>query len=987
MRRMAVLALLESLLLCAAALGAETQDKLHVSISWGHRSANTSAFYVKLLTEGVEISEARGQDLESDDAFRGDVWETRAGAGDVDGAEFILSYPQTQVKEIEKLHPIWADLIAQSDSDTARRLRLDPAYRPDSRKLTICMNPEGTKGFSVTADQLLQNKAFWVPSLDVYMTAGDPPVPFAEHQKELSLWEGKRILDQVHQEPEATYEQCKARWEDMGNPAYRPAFQPFPGHIVCLTWDSAIHKFGIDRGAGVWSDYGNPDRFRFWFDFGDLASGITESWKGQWLWGPGFPIITTAFEKDAIRYEVEQFAYPLNGPPAERRGDIPTVLMQSVMLKELSGQSRSVPVTLHHARKLPPETEIEMTREGGSVFIEDIRRKAILFAIDGVTGPVTCSGLTDFKDDMKRLSVTVTIELAPRRATRFRVKLPSPVVDDRGREALAALDYETARAVTLKFWADYEARGARFRVPEEAVNELFRANLWHALRLPRRHGGQEPGVRIDLPYSNFAYTQTGIPWPVNHSVYVDYMIYDLRGYHDIAAEELAAIFRENQEPNGHIKGYANWLVYTPSTLYAVAKNFLLSQDRRAFEQLLPASLKSMDWCLEQVRRAQRQEGIARGLVRGPLNDGTGDGYWAFNQAYMYAGLDLLGKALERFGHPRAEECQAAARDLQQSIDGAFRAAMVQSPLVQLRDHTYIPYVPCEATRPGRLLDQWYPTDVDTGPVHLVRLKAIRADSDLADSLLNDHEDNLYLHGWGMANEPVYNPQATAYLLRDDPEAVIRAFYSMMACAFSHSVYEPVEHRWSHGQYFGPPSTDGAWAELYRNMLIQELDDDTLLLFAATPRKWLEDGKKITIERAPTYYGKLSAVVESQADSGEITARIEMPGSVKAKDLLVRFRHPRGSPISSVKVNGALRTDFDIQKEWVRIRNPRRETYYITVQYREKWPVPAGAWGFGLVAIQGLTPGGNGSVAPAGATESRISSIRANPRRLSAAPAF
>ena len=82
------------------------------------------------------------------------------------------------------------------------------------------MNFEGTKGFSVTADQLLQNKVFWVPSLDVYMAAGDVPIAFAEHQQELSLWQGKRILDHVRQEPEATYEQYKARWEDMGNPAY-----------------------------------------------------------------------------------------------------------------------------------------------------------------------------------------------------------------------------------------------------------------------------------------------------------------------------------------------------------------------------------------------------------------------------------------------------------------------------------------------------------------------------------------------------------------------------------------------------------------------------------------------------------------------------------------------------------------------------------------------------------------------------------------------
>jgi len=849
----------------------------------------------------------------------------------VDGVRFSVCYPETQVKEIEKLHPMWASLIAQSDSDTARRLRFDPAYRLDPRKLTLQMNAEGTKGFSVTVDQLLQNKALWVPSLDIYVTAGDPAVPFTDHQGQLLPWKGKRILGQIRQEPEATYSQYTARWKDMGNPAYVHPFQPHPGHIVCLTWDSAIHKFGIDRGAGVWNDYGNPDRFRFWFDFGDLAAGIEQAWKGQRLMD-GFPVVATVFEKDAIRYEVEQFAYPLNGSPRERRGDIPMVLLQKVRLTELSGERRSVPVTLNHGRKLPPETGIATDREGGRIFVEDTARKSSLFTVDGVRGSATFAPVVDFEGGMKRVSVTITTGLTPNSPQEFVVKLPSPVVDPDGRATLAALDYETARVATLKFWGDREARGARFRVPEKAVNELFRANLWHALRLPRRHGGQEPSVRIDLPYSNFAYTQTGIPWPVNQSIYVDYMIYDLRGYHNLAAEELAAILRDNLGPSGHIKGYANWLVYTPSTLYAVAKNYLLSQDRRAFEELLSPSLQAVDWCLGQVRQAKNRSGAARGLVHGPLNDGTGTGYWAFNQAYMLAGLQLFGKALERFGHPRAAECLGAARDLQKAIDRAYHAATVLSPLVQLRDHTWTPYVPCEATRFGRLFDQWYPTDVDTGAVHLLRLKAIPANGDLAESLLNDHEDNLFLHGWGMANEPVYNPHGTAYLLRDDPKAVMRTFYSMMACAFSHSIYEPVEHRWSHGQYFGPPSTDGAWAELYRNMLVQELDDDTLFLFAATPRKWLEHGKKIEIKRAPTYYGKLSARLESHADVGEILAEVKMPRAIRPKAVLVRFRHPRSSPMRSANVNGQDWTNFDIVKEWVRIETPVAHRYSIVAKY-------------------------------------------------------
>jgi hypothetical protein len=909
----------------------EPQEALRVTLSWGHRSSSTVHFSLKLLPDGVTVSDVAGDGLESDDAFREGFWETHAGGGDVDSLDFIVHYPKIPVKEVGNLHPIWNALLSESDSDTSRRLRSDPAYRRDPRRLTVRMNREGTRGFSVTVDQLLQNGAFWVPSLDLYMASGNPPVSFEDHQEQLLPFKGKRILQEIQDSPEATYEQYSVRWEDMGNPAYVHSFQPHPGHIVCLTWDSAIHKFGIDRAAGAWNDYGNPDRFRFWFGFAELGAALRQTWKGQRL-AEGLPIITTVIEKDGVRYEIEQFAFPLNGPPAERRGDIPMVLLQKIKVTNLSGSERFVPILLNHARNLAPDAEVQAIRRAKEHTIRDSAGKQIFFSLEEETGPVTCSKPANGPDKMARVNVSISLELPANESKEFVVKLPSPVLSDSEQAALSELDYATARGAAVKFWSDYEKQGARFYVPEKAVNELFRANLWHALRLPRRHGGSEPSVRIDLPYSNFAYSQTGIPWPVNQSIYVDTMIYDLRGYHAIAAEELAAILRGNLEDNGHIKGYANWLVYTPSTLYAVAKNYLLSQDREAFERLLPASLKAMNWCLGRVRDARDDSGPGRGLVTGPLNDGTGDGRWAFNQAYMFAGLDLFADALQRFGHPRAEECRAAARELRKSIDLAYREAAARSPLVQLRDHTWMPYVPCEATRFGRLFDQWYPTDVDTGALHLLRLKAIDSDSDIAESLLNDHEDNLFLHGWGMANEPVYNPHATAYLLRDDPKAVVRTFYSMMACAFSHSVYEPVEHRWAHGQYFGPPSTDGAWAELYRNMLIQELDDGTLFLFAATPRKWLEEGKQIMIERAPTYYGKLSAQITSGVHEKRILAEIAMPDAARPKALLIRFRHPQGDAIRSVTVNGEAWQAFDAEKEWVRIEQPVADHYSLVVEY-------------------------------------------------------
>jgi hypothetical protein len=926
-------------ILATATLAQGLKEDMKVSLSWRYHARQSLPYYIKLLAENAEIRNIETHDLESNDTITDTIFETLAGGGDIDGMECTLRYTPKQIKTIGNLHSIWVDLIARSDMKTVQRLKQDPAYRPDSRKLTIWMDETGTKGFSVTVDQMLESKVFWIPSLGIYLTAGDNPMSFTDHLREIDAYKGKRVLEQVRRGPEATYEQYAALWEDMGSPTYQNRHMIRPGHIVGVTWDSALYKFGIDRGAGVWNDYGNPDRFRFWFDFGDLAKGIEGSWKSQRL-SDGLPVITTIIEHEALRYEVEQFAYPLNGPPPERRGDIPMVFLQKVKVTNLQSQNVTASVKMHHRRQFDSANLVEMTyhREGDAFIFEEKTGRRILFVVAGSDlkiGPPVMNQNTerpDGKTHWIQFDAVLTFQLNADASKEFIVKLPSPTVPPEDREKLIKLNYDTSRRETLKFWSDYTGRGTQFRVPEKIVNDLFRANLWHALRLPRRHGGGKEGVKIDLPYSNFAYGQRGTPWPVNQAVYVDYMIYGLRGYDDIATEELLTMYRNNQQPDGCVAGYANWGVNTPSMIYAAATNFRLSGNRNQFDRLLPYTLEALDWCLGQIHRARGHQSQAVGLVESPLNDLTGQGVWAFTQAYIFAALETLGKALEEIGHPRAKECLEAAASFRESVRQAIAAAAVRSPLVQLRDHTWSPYVPCEAMASGRLFEQWYPTDVDTGATHLLRLGALSADDPLAEYLLNDHEDNLYLHGWGMANEPVYNPQATAYLLRDDPKVAIRAFYSYMACAFSQSMLEPVEHRWGWGQYFGPPSTDGAWFELYRRMLIHELDENTLLLLQATPRKWLEDGKRIEVERAPTYYGELSMSVESKAACGQLIAQIEMPERRRPGRLLVRFRHPTEKPIQSVNINGQEWANYDVQKEWIVIPKPRQKRYTVIAYY-------------------------------------------------------
>ena len=591
---------------------------LRVRLSWGHRSNELQSFFIKLGTPAPcrRIENVSAYQLESDDEQGESSWATNAGAGDIDGIEFTLVCKAEKPQKIEDVHILWSDLIAQSDADTARRLLQDPAFFQDPRLLTVQMSPEGTRGFSVSVGQLLNHRSLWCPGLDTVVTAGEPFAPAEAYLREMEQGTNRRVLDEIHSQAEADYDRYASVWQDMGNPRYVNPQSRGPGHIVGLTWDSAIPKFGIDRGGGVWNDYGNPDHFRFWFSFGDIEQGIHDTWRGQQL-EDGLPVLTTTFQRDGLQYEVEQFAYPLQGPPSERRGDIEMVLLQKVRIANSSAHRRRVAVSMAHRREFPryPAFDWEVEQGEKEALIRESSLERGVFLIEGIDEPVEWSGVRDYQREQRRVDTTVFLDVPSKGAQEFVVKLPSSLVRPEDVPTLRQLDYAAARARTLKFWTQRLDQGAVFSVPERIVNQLYRASLWHALRLPRRHGGEGDDVAIDLPYSNFAYSQQGIPWPINQAVYVDYMLYDLRGYHELSREELLQMFRRAQNADGSIAGYANWLVYTPGMLYALSKHYLLSDDRAGFEQLLPYALKSFEWCLRGVRRSSARPHPVHGFGR------------------------------------------------------------------------------------------------------------------------------------------------------------------------------------------------------------------------------------------------------------------------------------------------------------------------------------------------------------------------------------
>jgi hypothetical protein len=67
---------------------------------------------------------------------------------------------------------------------------------------------------------------------------------------------------------------------------------------------------------------------------------------------------------------------------------------------------------------------------------------------------------------------------------------------------------------------------------------------------------------------------------------------------------------------------------------------------------------------------------------------------------------------------------------------------------------------------------------------------------------------------------------------------------------------------------------------------------------ATPRRWLDDGRRIDVERAPTAFGPVSVSLQSHLSRGEVIANVVLPDREVPARTLLRIRVPDGWRVRS-----------------------------------------------------------------------------------------
>ncbi|OHB79799.1 MAG: hypothetical protein A2W31_08195 [Planctomycetes bacterium RBG_16_64_10] len=178
-------------------------------------------------------------------------------------------------------------------------------------------------------------------------------------------------------------------------------------------------------------------------------------------------------------------------------------------------------------------------------------------------------------------------------------------------------------------------------------------------------------------------------------------------------------------------------------------------------------------------------------------------------------------------------------------------------------------------------------------------------------------DAWFWHCYAILPKASHN--ANIYLLQDDVPNFLRFWMNSYA-----SIVGADGKLWEHGHLgsytncAAPDNGTAGWfMENFRNLLVME-EGSSLWVARATPRVWLEQGKKITVQNAPTYFGTVAYEISSDVSHGKITARIEIPSRNPLTRTIVRFRHPQAVPIRSVLVNGQSWSGFNADQEVIEL---------------------------------------------------------------------
>lgn len=207
----------------------------------------------------------------------------------------------------------------------------------------------------------------------------------------------------------------------------------------------------------------------------------------------------------------------------------------------------------------------------------------------------------------------------------------------------------------------------------------------------------------------------------------------------------------------------------------------------------------------------------------------------------------------------------------------------------------------------------------------------------------------------VALDDLYGAKLSEYFARcDEPDQLVLALYGKLGLGLTLDTFQGGEcASLAPSRIFGEESADGRslylppnsacqmfFAILLRHCLVFDFDSandghiDTLRLAYSTPRRWLNEGEKITVEKMPTAFGDVSYTISSHLELNNlIEATLQLPQRLAPQKVSLRLRVPLESKkrLCAVWINDQPHPGFDASDETIDLSAFSREVK-IRAQY-------------------------------------------------------
>jgi hypothetical protein len=506
----------------------------------------------------------------------------------------------------------------------------------------------------------------------------------------------------------------------------------------------------------------------------------------------------------------------------------------------------------------------------------------------------------------------------------------------------------------------------KVEVPCEKLTAQWNLGAWHLAR----HAVKDPKGQLhfnDHPYGILA-----------AETYLVLRTLDLVGMHKAAADGLdqwLGLPLKNGKPTGLFSegnGCMTNAVGPPGAggnmdgihgmgpgaiMFALTEHFALTGDGQWLKASVPRMKANVQWILRQRQLLSEViPGGKRLWCKGlqPAHQVTPDSggqlmQFYESEAYYWLAVQRFARILAQVDAGEGTRLAAEAETYRKDLKAAVERSIAQSPVVLVRDGTYRSFIPFACYVRGFSSGAWswrrpgsgahvgglYWDTIQSAEPLVSPAAIFPPDDRRVQGALDVLEDRLLLENPKVAaRTPGFDPEsdwfahaawqyqpglerhANIHLAGNDVPSFLRSWLNQYAVLIlPDDGYSFREHTTG-----GPPDKifeEAAFLERFRQMLIME-EGDQLWLARATPRAWLAQGKQIVVQNAPTHFGVVTYRIVSSADEGKIKATVEMPPRGEQKIVLLRFRHPKATPIKSVTVNGQNWEQFDNDQEVIRL---------------------------------------------------------------------